>query len=128
MYVVEVVGLNARRSPRAFASQSTSRGTIMFCDVCLEERRFRDLTSEDVDVISWHFGSMYADLEPARAVDLLEPLVEKWQRSAEVLSPLGRAYIALGRQAEGRAMLAEALASWPNHPNAYHDRSILAAV
>ncbi len=117
-YIIEIVGANARRSPRAFAYQSTSRGEIVFCDVCLEEHRFRDLTSEVIDAISWNFGSMFAHNEPSRAVALLEPLVPKWQRSAEVLSPLGRAYIALGRREEGRSLLAEALQSEPNHPNA----------
>ena len=127
-YFVQIVGVNARRTPRAFASQNTSHGEITFCEVCLEERNFRDLTSEDIDVLSWNFGSMFAEIEPSRAVDLLEPLVAKWNRSAEVLSPLGRAYMALGRRDQGRHLLAEALQFEPNHPDSARDRSILAAV
>jgi|SRR6266511_2477724 len=127
-YFVQILGVNARRSPRAFAHQNTPRGEIVFCEVCLEEQNFRDLTSDDIDVLSWHFGSMFAEIEPSRAVHLLQPLVAKWNRSAEVLSPLGRAYVALGRQSEGRSLLAEALQAEPNHPEAARDRSILAAV
>jgi hypothetical protein len=128
LYVVEVIGRNVRRSPRAFVNQRTSRGNIVFCEVCLEESRFRDLTAEDVDSVCWSFGSMFAEVEPARAVALLEPLVEKWQRSAEVLSPLGRALIILGQREYGRSLLAEGLETWPNHPTAAGDRTVLAAV
>lgn len=110
---------------RAFAYPQTSRGRIAFCNVCFDEARFRDLTAEDIDVLSWNFGETYAEHDPRRAVSLLEPLLEKWMRSAEVLSPLGRAYIALGRTPEGRLLLAEALAAWPNHPNATGDRRLL---
>lgn len=127
-YFVEIVGVSARRTPRAFAYQNTSHGKIMFCEVCLEEANFRDLTGEDIDVLSWNFGSMFAEIEPSRAIDLLEPLVKKWNRSAEVLSPLGRAYMALGQREKGRHLLTEALQFEPNHPDAVRDRSILAAV
>jgi hypothetical protein len=128
LYVVEIIGVPSRRTPRAFASQDTSRGNISFCDVCLEERRFRDLTAQDIDAISWNFGSMFAEIEPERAVSLLEPLVTKWQRSPEVLSPLGRAYLALNRSVDGRALLVEALESYPNHPWAQLDKAVLTAL
>jgi tetratricopeptide repeat protein len=122
-YVIEIVGAPSRR-PHAFVYQITSAGKVIFCDVCLEEGNFRDLTPEDRDLISWSFASTLAEHEPERAITLLEPLVEKWDRTAEVLSPLGRAYIALGRRNEGRSLLEEALRSWPNHPNAEHDKSL----
>lgn len=127
-YVREIVGMPSRRSARAAVYQNTSVGKITFCEVCLEEQNFRDLTQKDKDLLAWSFGSMFAELEPERAIALLKPLVEKFQRNAELLSPLGRAFIAVGRVNEGRAWLEEALRSSPNHPEAARDRSVLAAV
>jgi hypothetical protein len=48
--------------------------------------------------------------------ELLEPMLAKW-RSPDLLSPLGRAHLGVGRVAEGRAMLREALSLNPEHLN-----------
>lgn len=107
-----------------FVYPSTSLGDIAFCNECFECGDFRGFTDEDVETITWYFGSGYVEDEPERAVALLEPMLQRW-RSPDLLSPLGRAYVGVGRLDEGKAMLREALAMNPRHPYVAHDQEIL---
>jgi hypothetical protein len=110
--------------PTRMIYPTTSKGTIAFCDLCFESKRFGTLSAQDVHIISWFFGSGYADDRPKRAIELLEPMLAKW-RAPDLLSPLGRAYLGVGRVAEGAAMLREALSLNPEHPYAGGDRQLL---
>jgi hypothetical protein len=101
--------------PSRMIYPTTSRGSIAFCNLCFEGQRFGALTPDDVERITWFFGAAFADEQPERAVELLEPMLAKW-RAPDLLSPLGRAYLGVGRVAEGRAMLREALSLNPEHP------------
>jgi hypothetical protein len=103
---------------------TTSKGPIAYCDLCFETERFGDLTEADVHTITWFFGAGYADDRPERAIELLEPMLAEW-RAPDLLSPLGRAYLGVGRLAEGRAMLREALSLNPEHPYSTGDRQLL---
>jgi hypothetical protein len=71
--------------PTLLIHATTSRGSVAFCDRCFERRNFRDLTVEDIETLTWCFGGLYVDDEPARAVTLLEPLLDRW-RSPETCS------------------------------------------
>lgn len=51
--------------------------------------------------ITWFFGVAYVESNPRRSIQLLEPMLTKW-RTPDFLSPLGRAYIGVGRIDEGR--------------------------
>jgi hypothetical protein len=112
------------RIPSIFVYPSTSKGDIAFCDLCFEERRFRDLSAEDVEKITWFVGSAYVDERPVEAIRLLEPMLARW-RAPDLLSPLGRAYVKAGRTQEGRALLQEALSMAPDHPYVAIDREYL---
>src|SRR5947207_2465095 len=98
-YVVDIVLPNGEimHSPRAWVNAQTSRGVITFCNNCFEEQNFRGLSPEDIATISWYFAEFFVEREPLRAVELLEPFLLSWGRVPDVLSPLGRAYIAIGR-------------------------------
>ena len=119
-YVIDIVLPNGeiRHSPRAWVCPQTSRGDIAFCNNCFEGQNFRDLSPKDIETIRWCFAELFAEHQPSRAADLLEPFLLKWGRIPDVLSPLGRAYIAMGRRAEGIELLREAAAIDPIHP--YH--------
>jgi hypothetical protein len=110
--------------PSRMIYPSTSKGTIAFCDLCFEAERFGELTPEDVETVTWFFGVAYVDDDPARAVELLEPMLSKW-RAPDLLSPLGRAYLSVGRAREGLAMREEALSLNAEHPWASEDRLLL---
>jgi hypothetical protein len=110
--------------PNMMVYLSTSRGDVAFCDLCFNERRFAGFTPDDVEKITWFFGQAYADDDPARAVELLEPMLSRW-RAPDLLSPLGRAYLGVGRTVEGKAMLQEALSMNPDHPWSTGDRQLL---
>jgi hypothetical protein len=110
--------------PTTMVYPTTSKGAIAFCNLCFDAARFGDLTADDVETITWFFGATYADDRPERAVELLEPMLKKW-RTPDLLSPLGRAYLGVGRVAEGMALLREALALNPEHPYSDGDRKLL---
>jgi hypothetical protein len=110
--------------PTILVYPSTSRGDIAFCDLCFEGRRFRDLSADDVERITWFFGVAYVESNPQRSIQLLEPMLTKW-RALDLLSPLGRAYIGVGRIDEGRALLTEALSMNPTHPYSEGDRWLI---
>ena len=110
--------------PTLMVYPTTSQGDIAFCEVCFERRNFGDLTIEDIETVTWFFATSYVEDEPARAVTLLEPLLERWH-SPDLLSPLGRAYVRVGRLEEGKALLREALEMNPRHPYVAHDKEIL---
>jgi hypothetical protein len=110
--------------PSIFVYPSTSVGDIAFCDLCFEDQRFRDLCDDDIEKITWFFGDAYVEDRPERAVQLLEPMLGTW-RAPDLLSPLGRAYLGIGRREEGRSLLQEALSLNPNHPYAAGDRLLL---
>ena len=110
--------------PSTMVYPTTSKGDIAFCDICFEGGRFADLSPQDVERVTWFFGVGYADDRPERAIELLEPMLAKW-RAPDLLSPLGRAYLGVGRLAEGRAMLREALSLNPKHPYSRGDRQLL---
>jgi hypothetical protein len=110
--------------PSIMVYPSTSKGDIAFCNLCFEDRRFAGFTTDDIEKITWFFGEAYVDERPQRAVELLEPMLSRW-RAPDLLSPLGRAYLGVGRTAEGRAMLQEALSLNPKHPWSTHDRQLL---
>jgi hypothetical protein len=110
--------------PSTMVYPTTSKGEIAFCDLCFESGRFDGLSTEDVETITWFFGAGYADDRPERAIQLLEPMLAKW-RAPDLLSPLGRAYLGVGRVAEGRALLREALSLNPTHPYSRGDRDLL---
>jgi hypothetical protein len=103
---------------------TTSKGSIAFCNLCFDGQRFGALTPDDVERITWFFGAAFADEQPQRAVELLEPMLARW-RAPDLLSPLGRAYLGVGRVAEGRAMLREALSLNPEHPYSRGDRELV---
>jgi hypothetical protein len=100
---VEVVGAGAPfpQLPSILVYASTSKGDIAFCDLCFEARRFRDLSADDVERITWFFGDAYVESDPQGSIQLLEPMLKRW-RAPDLLSPLGRAYIGVGRIDEGR--------------------------
>jgi hypothetical protein len=110
--------------PSMMVYPTTSKGEIAFCDRCFESRRFGALSPDDVEVITWFFGAAYAEEQPARAVTLLEPMLAKW-RAPDLLSPLGRAYVRVGRIDEGKALLKEALSLNPEHAYSIGDRKLL---
>jgi hypothetical protein len=110
--------------PNMMVYPTTSKGDIAFCDLCFEAQRFVGFTTDDIEKITWFFGQAYVDDRPQRAVELLEPMLSRW-RAPDLLSPLGRAYLGVGRTAEGRAMLQEALFLNLNHPWSTHDRQLL---
>jgi hypothetical protein len=110
--------------PSMMVYPSTSKGDIAFCDLCFEEQRFAGFTADDIEKITWFFGAGYADEHPQRAVELLEPMLSRW-RAPDLLSPLGRAYLGVGRVAEGKAMLQEALSLNSEHPWSTGDRQLL---
>ena len=110
--------------PSRMIYPTISKGTVAFCDLRFESKRFGALPAEDVDTITWFFGAGYADDRPERAIELLEPMFAKW-RAPDLLSPLGRAYLSVGRVAEGKAMLREALSLNPEHPYSRGDRPLL---
>lgn len=112
------------RIPSTLVYPSTSRGDIAFCDLCFEERRFRDLSAADVEKITWFFGSAFVDQRPMEAIRLLEPMLARW-RAPDLLSPLGRAYVKAGRTQEGKALLQEALEIAPGHPYVAIDKEYL---
>jgi hypothetical protein len=103
---------------------TTSKGDIAFCNLCFDERTFVGLSADDIERITWFFGQGYADERPSRAVELLEPMLAKW-RAPDLLSPLGRAYLGVGRITEGKALLREALSLNPEHPYSAGDRTLL---
>lgn len=110
--------------PSQMIYPTTSKGSIAFCNLCFEAQRFGALTADDVERITWFFGATCADEQPERAVELLEPMLAKW-RAPDLLSPLGRAYLGVGRIAEGKALLREALSLNPEHPYCRGDREFL---
>lgn len=101
-----------------------AKGSIAFCDLCFEAERFGELTPEDVETVTWFFGVAYVDDDPGRAVELLELMLSKW-RAPDLLSPLGRAYLSVGRVREGLAMLQVALSLDSEHPWSSEDRLLL---
>lgn len=110
--------------PTILVYPSTSKGDVAFCDLCLEARRFRDLSADDIERITWFFGVAYVESNPQRSIQLLEPMLMKW-RAPDLLSPLGRAYIGVGRVDEGKALLSEALSMNPTHPYSEGDRQLI---
>ena len=103
---------------------ATSKGDIAFCDRCFEGQQFNGLSAGDIERITWFFGAAYIEEQPKRAVALLEPMLAKWQ-APDLLSPLGRAYLGVGRMDEGKALLKEALSLNPGHPYSIGDRRLL---
>ena len=118
------LGDDPPRMPSIMVHPTTSKGAIAFCDLCFEANRFRDLSPGDVERISWFFGDAYVDENPHRAVQLLEPMLQRW-RAPDLLSPLGRAYLNIGRREEGTALLKEALSLNPEHPYSAGDKLLL---
>lgn len=110
--------------PSRMIYPTTSKGIIAFCDLCFKGERFGEFTPEDVETVTWFFGVAYVDDEPERSVELLEPMLSKC-RAPDLLSPLGRAYLSVGRTREGLAMLQEALSLNPEHPWSREDRLLL---
>jgi len=110
--------------PNSVIYPTRFKGSIAFCNLCFESQRFGDLSADDVETIKWLFGAGYADDQPERAIELLDPMLAKW-RAPDLLSPLGRAYLGVGRVAEGRGMLQEALSLNPKHPWSRGDRELL---
>ena len=110
--------------PSILVYPATSQGNIAFCDLCFQKQQFAGFTADDVERITWFFGEAHVDGHPERAVELLEPMLSRW-RAPDLLSPLGRAYLGVGRVAEGKAMLQEALSLNPEHPWAREDRQLL---
>jgi hypothetical protein len=112
------------RMPSILVYPTTSRGLIAFCDLCFETQAFRDLADDDIRTLNWFFGVAYAEGKPARAISLLEPMLQDG-RAPDILSPLGRAYISAGRIEEGTRLLREAAAFDPNHPYILLDQEAL---
>jgi hypothetical protein len=110
--------------PSILVYPSTSKGNIAFCDLCFEAGRFRGLSADDVERITWFFGAAYVESSPQRSIELLEPILPNW-RTPDLLSALGRAYIGVGRIDEGRALLSEALSRNPTHPYSEADRRLI---
>lgn len=103
---------------------STSKGDIAFCHPCFQARRFRDLSAAEIERITWFFGVAYVESNPQHSISLLEPMLAKW-RAPDLLSPLGRAYILVGRIDEGKALLSEALSLNPTHPYSEGDKRLI---
>ena len=87
--------------PNIMVYPATSKGDIAFCDRCFEGQQFNGLSAGDIERITWFFGAAYVEEQPKRAVALLEPMLAKW-RAPDLLSPLGRAYLGVGRMDRGR--------------------------
>ena len=116
-YVIDIIlpTGETKHSPRVWIYPQTSRGVITFCNNCFEEQNFRQLSPEDVESIHWHFAELFVESQPRRAAEMLEAFLLQWGRVPDVLSPLGRAYIAMGRRVEGLTLLREAATKFPEH-------------